>query len=76
MNKQGVYEFYRDRILSCPNYGFKSGEEILQVIRECATHDINDSFLTIGEYNTIINLCQQAHIIMMEDNYNAGWQDE
>lgn len=69
---QGVYEFYRGRIESCPSYGFKSGHEILATIIRCAFWD---SFLTEDEYNSIINLCEKAHIKMMEDNYNAGWNE-
>lgn len=68
----GVFYFYSDRILSCPNYGFKSGHEILTVIQKCAFWD---SFLTEDEYNSIINLCEQAHIKMMEENYSAGWNE-
>lgn len=73
---QGVYEFYKDRIHACPLYGFKAGHELLDLIARCAKHDMYVAFLTSDEYNTIINLCQQAHIKMMEDNYNAGWQDD
>lgn len=70
----GVFEFYKDRINACPLYGFKAGEEILSVIIECAFWDFfHESFLTEEEYNIIIRLCEQAHIKMMEDNYNAGW---
>ena len=65
-------DFYRDRIKACPSYGFKSGHQILTVIQRCVFWD---SSLTKEEYNSIINLCHQAHIKMMEDNYNAGWQD-
>lgn len=69
----GVFEFYKDRIDSCPFYGFKAGHEILTTIVRCAFWD---SFLTLQEYNSIINLCESAHIKMMEDNYNAGWKDQ
>lgn len=67
---EGVFNFYKDRIVSCRSYGFKSGHEILIVIQRCAFWD---SFLTIEEFDSIINLCEQAHIKMMEENYNAGW---
>ena len=66
----GVFEFYRDRIASCPSYGFKSGHELLDLIIRCAS---SDSLLTVEEFDTIINLCDMAHNKMMEDNYNAGW---
>ena len=65
-----LYEFYRDRINACPSYGFVEGHEILRLIRRCA---FRDSMLTEEEFNSIIILCQQAHIKMVEDNYNAGW---
>ena len=68
----GVFEFYKDRIESCLSYGFKAGHEILATITRCA---FGDSFLTIQEFNSIINLCEQAHIKMMEENYNAGWTE-
>lgn len=68
-----IYEFYRDRINSCPLYGFKAGEEILSVIHACAYYDAGRDFLTSEEFSSIINLCNQAHIKMMEDNYNAEW---
>ena len=71
MSKE-VYDFYRGRIDSAPLYGFKAGHEILYVIKWCAFYD---SLLTTEEYNSIINLCEKAHIKMMEDNYNAGWNE-
>ena len=69
---QGVYEFYRDRIKSCPYYGFKSGHEILATIIRCA---FDDSMLTSDEFNSIIILAEDCHIKMMEDNYNANWNE-
>ena len=72
MSYEGVFEFYRDRIDSCPNYGFTSGHQILHVITRRA---FNDSMLTDREFNSIIILAEQAHIKMMEDNYNAGWNE-
>lgn len=66
-------EFYKDRICACPFYGFTSGHEILNTVIRCAFWDSN---LTIEEFNSIINLAEMAHIKMMEDNYNAGWQDQ
>lgn len=68
---EGVYEFYVDRIKACPNYGFTSGHEILHVIMRTA---FNDSLLTLREFDSIINLCSEAHIKMMEDNYNGNWK--
>ncbi|MBO5919381.1 MAG: hypothetical protein J6Q34_02685 [Bacteroidales bacterium] len=68
-----AFNFYKDRILSCPSYGFTSGHELLQTITRCAFHD---STLTEEEFNSIINLAEQCHIKMMEDNYNAGWTDK
>ena len=65
-----VFDFYKGRIDSCPSYGFKSGHEILKVVVRCAFWD---STLTIDEFNSIMILAEQAHIKMMEDNYNAGW---
>ena len=73
MSYEGVYEFYRGRIESAPNYGFTAGHQILAVILRTA---LRDSLLTNDEYISIINLCQKAHIKMMEDNYNAGWNEQ
>ena len=28
-----------------------------------------------NEFNSIINLAEDCHIKMMEENYNAGWKD-
>ena len=69
---QGVYDFYRGRIESCPSYGFKSGHEILSTVTRCAFWD---SMLTPEEFNSIIILAEKCHIKMMEDNYNAGWNE-
>ena len=69
---EDVFEFYRGRIESAPLYGFVSGHEILKTVTRCAFWD---SLLTLDEFNSIINLCEQAHIKMMEDNYNAGWNE-
>ena len=67
-----VLKFYRDRIFACPYYGFKSGHEILITILRTAFYD---SALTQQEFMIIMNLCENAHIQMMEDNYNAGWNE-
>ena len=72
MSYDGVFEFYRSRVNSAPNYGFKAGHEIIAVILRTA---LRDTLLTNDEYISIINLCDQAHIKMMEDNYNAGWNE-
>ena len=72
-SREGVFTFYQSRIQSAPNYGFKSGHEILNIILRCAFWD---SFLTDDEYQTIINLCQKAHIKMMEQNWKETWKDE
>ena len=71
MSKE-VYDFYRGRIDSAPLYGFNAGHDILRTVCRCAFHD---SYLTYDEFNIIMNLCQKAHIKMMEDNYNAGWNE-
>lgn len=65
-----LFDFYRGRIESAPCYGFKQGHAILNMVQRTAFYD---SLLTDEEFNTIIKLCEKAHIKMMEDNYNAGW---
>ena len=67
----GVFDFYKGRITSARNYGL-SGDGILDLVRRCAFWD---SFLTNDEFNSIIILCEKAHIKMMEENYNAGWNE-
>ena len=70
---RGAYDFYRGRIESAPHYGFIAGYDILRTVTRCA---FNDSYLTIDEFDSIINLCEKAHIKMMEENYNAGWNEQ
>ncbi len=65
--------FYRDRLFACPSYGFRAGHEILKMVTRSA---FGDSTLTTEEFNSIIKYAELAHIKMMEDNYNAGWQDK
>ena len=67
------YEFYLDRLAACPSYGFRSGHEILNVVLQCAANDLS---LTGEEFNSIMNYADMAHIKMMEDEYNAGWEDQ
>ena len=71
-----LFDFYRGRIESCPCYGFSSGEELLRVVHACAYYSANSGELTPSEFSSIINLCEKAHIKMMEDNYNAGWNEQ
>ena len=65
-----AYEFYLDRLNACPSYGFQQGHEILCMVTRCAFWD---STLTDGEFNSIITSAEEAHIKMMEANYNEGW---
>ena len=67
-----AFDFYKGRLSACPSYGFQEGHKILCMVTRCAFHD---STLTDAEFNSIMNSAEQAHIKMMEDNYNAGWQD-
>ena len=73
MSRQGLYDFYRDRIASCPSYGFKAGEELLNLIIRCVNVD---PLLTVTEVNSIIISAYETHKKLMEVNYNAGWTDE
>ena len=70
---KAIFQFYKGRIESANNYGFTSGHEILKTVTRCAFWD---SYLTTDEFDSIINLCEQAHIKMMEENYNAGWNEQ
>lgn len=70
MNK--LYDFYKGRLCACPSYGFKAGHEMLVVIVRTAFHD---SLLTDAEFDNIMKEADRCHIKMMEDNYNAGWNE-
>ena len=70
MSYEGVFEFYRGRVESAPSYGFNAGHQLLDLIIRCAYHD---DMLTPDEITSIIKLCDNAHIKMMEDDHNAGW---
>ena len=67
-----AYDFYKGRLSVCSSYGFICGHDILKMVTRCAFYD---STLTEEEYHNIIMLAEQAHIKMMEDNYNEGWPD-
>lgn len=72
MSNEGVYDFYRDRLMSAPNYGLKGGHQIIATVCRCAFHD---SLLTNEEFSNIIKLCEDAHIKVLEANYNEGWNE-
>ena len=67
----GVYEFYVNRIEACRNYGLFSGDGILNTITRSA---FLDSMLTTEEFNSIVNMCDEMHKKLMEDNYNEQWK--
>ena len=69
---EGVYDFYLERINATRNYGLIAGDEILKTITRSAFWD---SMLTLDEFNNIIDLCDEMHKKLMEDNYNAGWNE-
>ena len=71
--ESNIFNFYKDRLSACPSYGFTSGHEILKMVTRCA---FLDSTLTLDEFNSIMILADRAHIKMMEDNYNAEWQNQ
>ena len=68
---KAMFDFYANRIQQAPKYGFRSGHEILAVVGRTA---LNDSCLSLSEFDEIMHLMEAAHIRMMEDNYNEGWQ--
>lgn len=65
-----MYDFYTGRIMASVNYGLKSGSEIIEMVIRCAS---TDRTLTLEDYNSIINLANTAHRMLMEANYNEGW---
>lgn len=69
MSKE-LHDFYKGRIESAPKYGFRQGHEILKVVTRTAFWD---SQLTEEEFNSIINLCEDAHKYMLEENFKDGW---
>ena len=72
MDNERVFDFYKGRLLACPSYGFNCGHDMLKMVTRCAFWD---STLTLDEFNSIMILAEKAHIKMMEDNYNAGWNE-
>ena len=68
----GAYDFYKGRLKSAPSYGFREGHKIMCMVTRCAFWD---STLTVDEFNSIMILADKCHIKMMEDNYNAGWNE-
>lgn len=69
------FDFYLGRLAVVHHYGFVAGEAMLSTIHSCAYYDRDHDYLTHSEFMSIINLCQAAHIKLMEENYNAGWND-
>ena len=67
----GVFDFYKGRIESARAYGL-AGDGILDLVRRCAFWD---SFLTNDEFNTIIILCAEMRKSILEDNFNAMWNN-
>jgi hypothetical protein len=70
MSYEGVYDFYIGRVNSARSYGL-AGDAILDIVRRCAFWD---SMLTESEANNIINLCNEMHNKILEDNYNETWK--
>ena len=68
-----LHDFYINRLRSCPSYGFKAGHEILRMVIKTAFYD---SELTDSEFDNIMKEADKAHIKMMEDNYNAVWENK
>ena len=65
-----MYDFYCSRLLASVNYGLKSGSEIIEMVIRCAS---TDTTLTLEDYESIINFANTAHRILMEVNFNEGW---
>lgn len=65
-----MYDFYCSRITASVNYGLRSGSEIIEMVIRCAS---TDRTLTVEDYESIINLANTAHRILMEVNFNDGW---
>lgn len=70
MRNESNYNFYLGRIIAVRPYGLFSGDEILKTITRSAFWD---NSLTLDEFNNIIDLCDEMHRILMEDNYNGMW---
>ena len=68
----GAYDFYWERFFAIPNYGEKSGMQIIALICRCA---FNDEVLTDSESISIINICHSPewYKIFKEMNFNEGW---
>lgn len=70
----GAYGFYMNRLKSVPFYGLVQGRELIKMICRCA---FNDSRLTDAESIVIMETCLDARLdnILMEVNFNAGWEN-
>lgn len=67
----GVQQFYLDRLEVCTKYGFTAGHDIIAAVIHVATFD---SMLTSDEFSVILDKAHEAHIKLMEVNYNEQWQ--
>ena len=67
---KAIFDFYRGRLYSAPSYGLRAGHQIVATVCRCAFHD---SLLTYDEFVSIINLCELAHIKILEEDYNEGF---
>lgn len=65
------YDFLMGRLSACLAYGFSEGHKIIRMVTDCALYDHS---LTLEQFNSIIKRATEAHIKLMEDNYNEGWQ--
>ena len=68
--KSEAFNFYADRISQVPNYGFVSGQNLLNVIHRCAFFD---SDLPFNEYQQIMERIDECYRKLMGVNYNEGW---
>lgn len=67
----GILEFYLNRLEVCTNYGFTAGHDLIATVIHAATFD---NMLTKHDFSVILDKAQEAHIKLMEVNYNEQWQ--
>lgn len=71
MSYEGVLDFYLSRINAAPRYGLKAGHELLHLILRCA---MSDDMLTREDFSSIIKSAEEAHIKILEEDFNEGFK--
>lgn len=66
LSKEGIMEFYVDRLRACINYGMPGGWDLLRLIRRCINNDYNEEMLTDDEYNRLHQVADEVSEALMD----------